>query len=130
MKLFILVLKYKPQGKNKYFLSFLKDSSNFENLSILIDKPYRSQMETIYSAHRLNAPKSRYDVLLSQRHIQLLGRSVDLNNLICQRMNTYLRQNVDYAISRFEASNITNVIVLSLLFKKRILKKINLFLFF
>lgn len=68
-------------------------------------------MEAIYSAHRLNVPKSRYDVLLRQRHVQLLGRSVDLNNLICQRMNTYLRQNVDYAISRFEASNITSVIV-------------------
>jgi cytoplasmic FMR1 interacting protein len=51
-------------------------------------------------------------VLLKQRHIRLLGRHIDLNHLISQRMNTYLRQNVDYAISRFEASDITSVMEL------------------
>ncbi len=79
--------------------------------SILLDKPYKVQLETVYSAHRLNVPRSRYDVVLRQRHVQLLGRSVNLNFLIAQRMNTYLRQNIDYAISRFEASDITSVVV-------------------
>jgi cytoplasmic FMR1 interacting protein len=49
-------------------------------------------------------------VLLRQRHFQLLGRSIDLNHLVAQRINTYLRQNIDYAISRFEAADITAVI--------------------
>jgi len=80
--------------------------------SILLDKPYKTQLETIYAANRLYVPKSRYDVLLKQRHINLLGRSVDINNLICQRMNTYLRQNIEHAISRFEASDITGIVEL------------------
>eukprot|EP01114_Cavostelium_apophysatum_P018213 TRINITY_DN5592_c0_g1_i1.p1 TRINITY_DN5592_c0_g1~~TRINITY_DN5592_c0_g1_i1.p1 ORF type:complete len:1338 (-),score=458.14 TRINITY_DN5592_c0_g1_i1:118-4131(-) len=80
--------------------------------SILLDKSYKTQLETIYSAHRLHVPKSRYEVLLKQRHIHLLGRSIDLNNLITQRMNTYLRQNIDHAISRFEASDICSIVEL------------------
>lgn len=41
-----------------------------------------------------------------------MGRSIDMNNLIGQRMNTKLRQNIDFAISRFEASDITSIIEL------------------
>lgn len=49
---------------------------------------------------------------MRQRHFQLLGRSLDLNNLISQRQNTYLRQNLEYAISRFEASDLTCLVEL------------------
>lgn len=49
---------------------------------------------------------------MRQRHFQLLGRSFDLNALIAERMKTYLKQNIDYAISRFEASDLTGVIEL------------------
>lgn len=81
--------------------------------SILLDKPYKQQLEIIYTgASRFHPPKNRYDALLKQRHFELLGRSIDLNHLIAQRMNTKLRQNIDYAITRFEASDITTVIEL------------------
>jgi cytoplasmic FMR1 interacting protein len=79
----------------------------------LMDKPYKAQLEVLFGAHRLHVPKSRYDVLLKQRHVQLLGRSIDLNHLIAQRMNTYLRQNIDFAINRFEASDLTGIIVIT-----------------
>lgn len=49
---------------------------------------------------------------MRQRHFQLLGRSLDLNALIGQRMHTYLKQNIDYAISRFEASDLTAIVEL------------------
>jgi cytoplasmic FMR1 interacting protein len=75
-----------------------------------LDKPYKQQLELIYSAARFHTPKSRYHVILKQRHFQLLGRSIDLNHLIGQRMNSKLRQNIDFAISRFEASDITTII--------------------
>ncbi len=78
--------------------------------SLLLDKPYKQQLELIYSAARFHTPKSRYYVILKQRHFQLLGRSIDLNHLIGQRMNSKLRQNIDFAISRFEASDITTII--------------------
>ncbi len=49
---------------------------------------------------------------MRQRHFQLLGRSLNLNALITQRQNTYFRQNIEYAISRFEASDLTAVVEL------------------
>eukprot|EP01117_Protostelium_nocturnum_P005158 TRINITY_DN1874_c0_g1_i1.p1 TRINITY_DN1874_c0_g1~~TRINITY_DN1874_c0_g1_i1.p1 ORF type:complete len:1354 (-),score=489.30 TRINITY_DN1874_c0_g1_i1:93-4154(-) len=80
--------------------------------SILMDKAYKGELETFYTGSKLQVPKSRYDVIVKQRHIQLLGRSIDLNLLISQRMNTYLRQNIDYAIARFEASDLTGIMEL------------------
>jgi cytoplasmic FMR1 interacting protein len=56
--------------------------------------------------------KSRYDVIMRQRHFQILGRALDLNALIAERMHTYLKQNIDYAISRFEASDLTAIVEL------------------
>eukprot|EP01111_Echinosteliopsis_oligospora_P015952 TRINITY_DN6483_c0_g1_i1.p1 TRINITY_DN6483_c0_g1~~TRINITY_DN6483_c0_g1_i1.p1 ORF type:complete len:1368 (+),score=367.50 TRINITY_DN6483_c0_g1_i1:181-4284(+) len=80
----------------------------------LIDKPYRTQLEiaAAETKHSYYCPKSRYTVLMRQRHFQLLGRSVDLNDLISQRQNTYIRQNVEYAIGRFEASDLTSILEL------------------
>ena len=43
---------------------------------------------------------SRYETLLKQRHVQLLGRSIDLNRLICQRINNSLQKSLDLSISR------------------------------
>jgi hypothetical protein len=80
----------------------------------------------------MQAPRSRYEVISSLRHVQLLGRTIDLNSLIAQvggggrvrvrvralrsdppqRINTYMRENVEHAIARFEAQDITAVIEL------------------
>lgn len=57
-------------------------------------------------------PKARFEPLLKQRHFQLLGRNIDLNSLIAQRMNTYLRDNLELAIRRWEASDITGIMEL------------------
>jgi cytoplasmic FMR1 interacting protein len=80
--------------------------------TILLDKPYKTQLEIVHNVGRYNIPKSRYDVLMRQKHFQLLGRTLDISNLVSQRLNTYIKQNIDYAISRFEASDITNVVEL------------------
>jgi len=47
--------------------------------------------------------------LMGQRHVQLLGRSVDLQMLITEHLNASLRKNIDYVISKFEASDLTSV---------------------
>ncbi|PRP73917.1 component of SCAR regulatory complex, partial [Planoprotostelium fungivorum] len=78
---------------------------------ILMDKAYKSDLEPLYPS-KLHVPKSRYHVIVKQRHVQLLGRSIDLNLLISQRLNNYLKQNIDYAITRFEASDLTGVMEL------------------
>lgn len=49
---------------------------------------------------------------MRQRHFQLLGRSFDINALIGERMQSYLKQNIDYTISRFEASDLSCIIEL------------------
>ena len=59
----------------------------------------------------------RYVTLLRQRHVQLLGRSIDLNRLVCQRINNGLQKSLDLAIARFEANDITGVVELEALVK-------------
>merc|ERR1712216_872776 len=44
--------------------------------------------------------KNWYEPLLTQRHICLLGRSVDLTKLLTQRLNKLQRQSIDVAIAR------------------------------
>lgn len=53
----------------------------------------------------------RYETLLKQRHVQLLGRSIDLNKLICQRINASMHKSLEVAIARFEGADITSVVV-------------------
>jgi hypothetical protein len=107
-----------------------------------MDKAYKQQFEVYFAdkMFRLYVPRSRWDVILQQRHlqvftaycsllracniqfaiafsliwvswIQLLGRSIDLNALIAQRINAMIRRSIDWAITNFEASDITAVIV-------------------
>lgn len=86
--------------------------------SITIDKDYRQLLENemLEKISRFHAPKSRLSVILNQHHFQLLGRSIDINGLISQRMNNYIRKNLDYAITKFEASPITSIIEFESLF--------------
>ncbi|VEL17036.1 unnamed protein product [Protopolystoma xenopodis] len=58
-------------------------------------------------------PPNRYaPALLSQRHVQLLGRTVDLSRLICQRMNRAIFSSLDHAIKRFRSSDLTGIVEL------------------
>ena len=61
--------------------------------------------------------KSWYETLLSQRSINLLGRSVDLAHLLGQRLNTMLRQSIETAIARFESKDLTAVVELATLLR-------------
>ncbi|XP_042216361.1 cytoplasmic FMR1-interacting protein-like isoform X3 [Homarus americanus] len=79
--------------------------------SILLDKRFRSEC----SQHNMRIhypPANRYETLLKQRHVQLLGRSIDLNKLICQRINASMHKSLEVAISRFEGADITSVVEL------------------
>ncbi|CAL4088019.1 unnamed protein product, partial [Meganyctiphanes norvegica] len=79
--------------------------------SILLDKRFRSEC----SQHNMRIhfpPANRYETLLKQRHVQLLGRSIDLNKLICQRINASMHKSLEVAITRFEGADITSVVEL------------------
>ena len=53
-----------------------------------------------------------YAPLLGTRRVHLLGRSVDLAQLLSQRMNAHLRSSVETAVSRFEAKDLCAVVEL------------------
>eukprot|EP00736_Rhodelphis_marinus_P011090 Rmarinus@m.15295 len=75
---------------------------------ILMDQVQKSVMAQ-RSAHRgarFDAIPSQYHVLFKQKHVHLLGRSVDLNSLLGQRINQLIRKNLDGILSRFEASDL------------------------
>ncbi|XP_018652532.1 P53 inducible protein-related [Schistosoma mansoni] len=81
--------------------------------SILLDKRFRAEAQRTASWREPYPPPNRYTAaLLRQRNIQLLGRSIDINRLICQRMTTAIYKSIEVAISRFHSSDITGIIEL------------------
>lgn len=79
----------------------------------MLDKRFRA--ECAARGTKLSfPPANRYETLLKQRHVQLLGRSIDLNKLITQRINSDFLKSLELAIARFEAGDITGVVVSSI----------------
>ena len=48
---------------------------------------------------------------MKQRHVQLLGRSIDLNRLLAQRLGSSVLKAIDTAIHLFESKDICGIIV-------------------
>lgn len=79
--------------------------------SILLDKRFRSEAAAMNI--KFTWPQAnRYSTLLKQRHFQLLGRTLDLNRLIAQRLQLAMLKNLELAITRFEEGNLTDIIEL------------------
>ena len=78
--------------------------------TIMLDKRFRQECQNLDIIIH-SPPPNRYITLLRQRHVTLLGRSIDLNRLISQRINNSLQKSLDYAISKFEAGDITGIVV-------------------
>lgn len=53
----------------------------------------------------------RYSTVLAQTSFQLLGRSVDISRLLCQRLNVELRNSIDYAIRKLESRDLAHIII-------------------
>lgn len=106
--------------------------------SVLLDKRFRAECKN-YGVIIPYPPSNRYETLLKQRHVQvlqtfgtavflfllfvlferlscvaqLLGRSIDLNRLITQRISAAMYKSLDHAISRFESEDLTSIVVTS-----------------
>ena len=94
--------------KEPYFLSFQPQWLDIVNTVQIDIKPL---LNFFYYYHFIL--KVAYDALCSSIlfYLQLLGRSIDLNRLISQFVNAALQKSIDVAISRFEAGDITGIIV-------------------
>ena len=44
---------------------------------------------------------------------QLLGRSIDLNSLLCQRLGSSMLKAIDLAVAKFESSDLCGIVVSS-----------------
>lgn len=82
---------------------------------LMLDKGYKAQLQHLYKNTKFEVDNKRFRTLMEQRHVQILGRSIDFQALVSQHVNRYLRDNIDYALSRFEASDLTAVVELDAL---------------
>ncbi|GAB0094881.1 Cytoplasmic FMR1-interacting protein [Sergentomyia squamirostris] len=80
--------------------------------SMNLDKRFRVECEVLGFNFTSYPRNNRYETLLKQRHVQLLGRSIDLNKLITQRINADMHKSLELAISRFEATDLTGIVEL------------------
>ena len=77
--------------------------------SIYIDQHYKTLLEA-GSGPSLEPPIARFDVIMEQRTFQLLGRVINLNSVLCQRVINQLKERIEYAIASFEASDLRGVV--------------------
>ena len=90
-----------------YFYFF---SSFFFFCSVMLDKKFQWSCRKL--GLKINQPPlANYDNLLKQHQVQLLGRSINLQKLIAQRMNAAILKSLDVAFSRFECEGLTGIMV-------------------
>ena len=74
----------------------------------MLDKRFRAECVP----HKFPSPApNRYATILKQRHVQLVGRSLDLNALLGQRLQSSMIQGIDLAIAKFESSDMCAIVV-------------------
>ena len=76
--------------------------------SIHLDKRFRAECAPNKFSY---PPPNRYVTILKQRHVQLLGRSIDLNSLLGQRLRSNMLKAVQLAVSKFESSDLCGIVV-------------------
>ena len=97
--------------------SYFKNQST----SAALEPSYKNKIEDLALTSPAHSPKpnhspqlwvefSRIENMLGQRHVQLLGRSVDLTFLLTQHINAKLRGDVEFAVSRFESSDARGIV--------------------
>ena len=79
----------------------------------MLDKTYKKDLETrlLITDDRHDYSLTLYTTILKQKRFYMLGRYVDIGKLVGHFCNQQLRCSVDYALSRFEGSNFTGIIV-------------------
>ena len=83
---------------------------------IILDNTFRASLGV--GGVNITFPKfNRLDTILKQRHVQLLGRSIDMHSLLAERIRADLFKSVDLAIAKFESSDLTGIVELDILLK-------------
>jgi len=106
---------YKARASRYAQTTNVRAETKGKSCSIILSKEYKGMLEEIFGDQRWDAPRNRYEGILQQRHVQLLGRSVDVSKLFAQRMTANLKRALDIAVSRYESNDFTGILVSALL---------------
>lgn len=90
-----------------YFLLSDEIYNYFKNLasSSLLEKSFKNKMEELKGSEHFSIDARRIETLMEQRHVQLLGRSINLSFILAQNINNKIYRDIDLAIKRFESSD-------------------------
>ena len=77
--------------------------------SLLLPTSFKNTVEAAMKAKVLTKSVRRHAIPTNQRHLQLLGRSIDLNHLISQHTSNKLYQDIELCVKRYEASDLSYI---------------------
>eukprot|EP01038_Epipyxis_sp_PR26KG_P007795 gene7795-10589_t len=97
-----------------YFIISEAIYSHYKNLSAssLLEKTMKNKLEELKGLDYLTVEARRFDSLLAQRSIQILGRSINFSFILGQTINNKIYRDIDYAIKRFESADARGIIEL------------------
>ncbi len=91
-------------GEEMY--SHYKDCASSE----LLPAEYKNEIERVKGYKQLTINEKRFKTPASQRHVLLLGRSIDMNYLLGNHVNHKLQKDLEAVIKRLESSDLSNVL--------------------
>jgi len=80
--------------------------------SMCLDHTFKFRMEEIKGRAYLTVGAQRLDFIMRQKHVQLLGRTVDLSYLLAQVVASRLSVDIETSLRKFESSDATGVVEL------------------
>ena len=99
------------------FTLYRKIFDHYKNVAakILLDNPFQRRMEEVRNklGTQMMLNHASFEPIFEQRHIVILGRTIDISQLLTEQLNIHIRDNIDTIISRLESSSITAVIEVS-----------------
>eukprot|EP01084_Bolivina_argentea_P196836 337402_1 len=87
---------------------------------ILLDKTFQYKMRKGLGSklgHQMRLPLARYSCIFNQKHVSILGRTIDIESLLTEQLNLFIRENIDVIITRYESATITSAMEIAHLIK-------------
>lgn len=83
--------------------------------SSILDKMYKVRLEELKGMDIFRTGVNRFETILSQKSIQLLGRSINLSFIFAQNITSKFHRDIDVAIKRFESFDMRGIVELTTL---------------
>ncbi|XP_008809659.1 protein PIR [Phoenix dactylifera] len=90
---------------NEIIFSYYKSCA----ASALLDQSFLAACD---DGDKYSVKPIRFDEIFKLRRVKVLGRSIDLRNLITQRMNKLFRENIDFLLDHFENQDLCAIVEL------------------